>query len=152
VSLTLKRVLILFSVSLNIGFLVYSVWAYMDNPVSQYKAHATIAGEALAQTDAPPDVRQAAQRAIEDFDREIASLHEKMRQSRLRTIGLMAQPGDLPLIELEQVRQDYERMLLERTALLNNHLIKLRQILGPEASPTYFGELRDRLKIRFERK
>lgn len=151
-SLTLKRVLILFSVSLNIGFIVYAVWAYMDDPVSRYKAHATIAGEALARTQAPPDVKQAAQRAIGDFDREISRLHEKMRQSRLRTIGLMAQPGDLPLIELEQVRLDHERMLLERTAMLNSHLINLRQILGPEASQTYFRELRDRLKIRFERK
>jgi hypothetical protein len=151
VNLTLKRVLIFFSVSLNIGFIVYSAYGYLEGSKSRFKTHDMIGYEILGHTHIEAGVKEKALTAIDDFNNSLLLLNKKIIASKLELLALYAEP-EKPFNEgIEGKREKYMNLLSRQNVLIHEHFLQMRKILGFDGSREFFSELHEHMDRHLNR-
>lgn len=149
--LTLKRALIFFSVSLNIGFIVYSTYGCFEGTKSRFKTHDMIGSEILGHTHIETAVKEKALAAIDDFNNSLLVLNKKIITSKLELLALYAEPENIFDKGIEGKRGEYMNLLSHQNALIHEHFLKMRRTLGSDASREFFSELHEHMDRHLNR-
>lgn len=143
--MTLKRLLILFSVSLNIGFVAFTAYNVLHKPAPRWQMFETLFSESLAKTNAPPETKARALAEQNRFAEEFSALKDVSRRAKLQRLELFAAQGALDKDRMQANSDERMAIYAERDALLQQHFLNMRDILGGEQSALFFNELRARL-------
>ena len=150
-NLTLKRILIFFSLSLNIGFIVYSTCGYIEGTKSRVKTHDMIGYEILGHTHIEGSIKEKALAAIDEFNSSLLLLNKKIIASKLELLALYAEPEKLFNEDIEGKRGEYMNLLSRQNALIHEHFLQIRKILGTDASREFFNELHEHMDRHLNR-
>lgn len=150
-NLTLKRVLIFFSVSLNIGFLFYSTYSYFEGTKSRFKTHDMIGYEILGHTHIETAIKEKAMIIIDDFNNDLLSLNKKIIMSKLELLVFYAEPEKLFNEGIKGKREKYMKLLKDQNELIHEHFLQMRRILGTNASREFFNELHEHMDRHLSR-
>lgn len=149
-NLTMKRLLILFSVSLNIGFVAFTAYNVLHKPPSRWQMFETMFTESLAKTSAPPEALAMAWAERNRFADQIFALKDVSRRTKLERLELFAAKGPLEMERMQANSDKHMSIYADRDALLQRHFLNLREILGDEQSVVFFTELHARLGAKYE--
>lgn len=150
-NLTLKRALIFFSLSLNIGFIVYTAYGYFEGTKSRFKTHDMISYEILEHTHIEAALKERALAAIDDFNNSLLVLNKEIIASKLEMLALYAESEKLFNEGIEGKREKYMSLLSRQNTLIHEHFLQMRKILESEASREFFNELREHMDRHLNR-
>lgn len=146
-----KRILILFSIALNIGFVVVAISMAVHHSRPYHERSWLDLVAMVERLDLPRDQETAALESIKAF-RESADQHdEKIKEARKRVLQLLAAPGPLDRDRLHVLIEavDHEHGLKRR--VFENHVADLRRQLGNEKGAEFFSRLLKHLEDRHRR-
>ena len=150
-NITLKRVLIFFSISLNIGFIVYSTYGYLEGTKSRFKTHDMIGYEILEHAHVDAAVKEKALAAIDDFNNSLLLLNKEIINSKLELLALYAESEKIFNEGIERKREKYMNLLNRRNTLIHEHFLQMRKTLGSDASREFFSELHEHMDRHLNR-
>ena len=150
-NLTLKRVLIFFSLSLNIGFIVYSTYGYFEGTKSRFKTHDMIGYEILEHAHLAASVKEKALAAIDEFNNSLLLLNKEIITSKLELLALYAEPEKLFNEGIEGKKEKYINLLSRQNVLIHQHFLQMRQTLGTDGSREFFSELHEHMDRHLNR-
>lgn len=150
-NLTLKRALIFFSLSLNIGFIIYSAYSYFDGTKSRFKTHDMIGYEILEHAHVDAAVKEKALAAIDEFNNSLLLLNKEIITSKLELLAFYAESEKLFNGGIEGKRENYMDLLNRRNTVIHGHFLQMRKILGSDASREFFSELHEHMDRHLNR-
>lgn len=143
-TLSSKRILIIFSVCLNIGFILVAVTLFVKHPPHDFLRHAP-GRQILSEMNLSEDVRQAARDERDMFEKERQSMREERRAAWRRVFRLYAaEKTDGP--EFRELEDELIDMARKRNDALFLHFDRIQDILGPEQSAVLFKKLESRVR------
>ena len=148
---TLKWVLIFFSLTLNIGFIVYSTYSYFEGFKSRFRTHDMIGSEILEHTHIDASVKAKALVAIDNFNSSLLSLNKEIIPSKLELLAIYAEREKLFDEGIEEKREKHTNLLNRRNTLIHEHFLQMRKILGSDGSKEFFTELHEHMDRHLNR-
>lgn len=140
-SLATQRTLVIFSVALNIGFIIIAIYHYYlhaGSPSERYEKKIT----AIVRELNLPESKEAELKTyLTGFWDNAAKLREHLWESRLKVLPVLAQPGPLDRDQLKKLIWDTGRLSLKKQTLFEDYAIEVYQILGDEKATYFFGRL-----------
>ena len=138
-----KRIFILFSVALNIGFLVMGGFhaCHQKIPANErrWKELMGIVRELNL-----PHARSA--KAIENmarFRNSMDAVEIELEKARMDFLSLLGQAGPLDKEQLHRLVQSAEMFSQKKRSMFETHVIELRQILGNDSGARFFLRLKE---------
>ena len=141
-----KRILILFSLALNVGFLIVAVpLFYTHSRPHDDRFQDEIAG-VVKSLDLSPAVSRAVMDNINQFKTAFDELDDGIRKIRKDMEYLIQQRGPLDRDRLHELVLEDDELRKRKGEVFENHVVDLRRILGDEKGALYFIQLRRVLK------
>lgn len=146
-----KRILILFSVALNVGFVIMAgVLAYHHGP--PFRGHSGIEIAAMVQRLKLPEAQESAVLdTIEQFRAARDAQDKDLKQARDNIIRLLASAGPLDRKQLHALIEAAEHQEKRKSRVFEAHVLQLRDQLGDEKGALYFTFLLEHLKAGKQR-
>ncbi len=140
--------LLAFSLALNIGFVITVSTQKGPGPMDfARKAPPPWPGiSVLEQMDLPPDVRS---KVIEAIHRLVDAHGKMITQIWLeedKLLGLIGRPGPLDKNSLEKNSREIIQILDRNIRDKAEHIIEIRNLIGPEKSEQFFSKVREQFK------
>ena len=141
-----KRILTLFSVALNIGFVVVALTlVYLHSKPHDDRSWSELTG-IVQRLDLPESQFRAALDSIRKFRSSMQDLDKDLRQARGNILRLLSRKGPVDPDELHrliEVTDRYNRLKGER---FETHVLGLRRLLGDERGAQFFTLLQQQLE------
>jgi len=147
--LTYKRILILFSVALNIGFLIMALFQAYQHTIypkeqQRWKELMIIVRELNL-----PDAKAArAMETIARFRERMDSIETELKQARMEVLDLLAQTGPIDKERLHSLVQAAEMFSQKKRSMFEAHVIELRQVLGNGDGARFFIRLKEHIESK----
>ncbi len=140
-SLFQKRLLILFSVALNIGFTIMAI-AMMVNHATQSNHHPEQEIlKIVRQLNLPRNQESAVMETIHDFRAMVDQDKQALKQARVDVVSCLAQEGSVSRTRLHRLTQRVGTIEADRNNAFENHFMKLRNQLGDKKGAHFFALL-----------
>ena len=146
--LVYKRILIFFSVALNIGFLAAALYQNFDRGLPKHERRWQELMTILETLDLPAGKKAEVTGLMAGFRKDMAVLDTQGRHIRKQSMELMAQPGPLERQRLHGLFQDSARHSIRKKKRFEAHVLKMREVLGDEKGAEFFSRLRDHIQSR----
>jgi hypothetical protein len=146
-----KRILILFSAALNVGFVIVALTLVYQHSRPFHERSWNELVEIVRQLNLPDSQSQAALDSIRNFRSTVDNLDKELQHARDDILRPLAEssPVDPALLhERIEAADHYEKLKGER---FEKHVLALRQILGNEKGALFFTLLRQHLKSMDEK-
>jgi hypothetical protein len=140
-----KRILIFFSVALNIGFVIMVLFHTFDRAMTgderRWEELTTIVRE-LNLTEAESE------RIIEimsDFRKEMNALDKADKTARMEALDCLTWPEPLDRDHLHERMQVSTQLFQKKQALFESHVLIMRRELGNEKGAEFFSRVREHI-------
>lgn len=142
-----KRLLIMFSVALNIGFVIMAAIFVYNRPHSFHEFF-----EAQAATLSRLEVSPAVEHAILDALKKMETSHkafvDQLHQGRQEALTMLATPAPVDQKRYDEIGDSVSKILIERNRVVHNHLIEIRKQLGDEKGAVFFRAMLKEIEQR----
>lgn len=143
-----KRILIFFSVALNLGFLAMALYHNVDRvlpkPERRWQELMTIVEGLDLSSGKTAEVIEL----MAGFRKEMEALDRDNRGARIRIMDMAARPGPLDREQLHRLIQASGRYSLRKKEMFEAHIIRMRRVLGDEKGAEFFSRLRDHIRSK----
>lgn len=147
-SLFWKRLGIVFSVALNIGFIGMAIFMVCQHGTSEQR-HERFSRELVAmvqQLQLPEEKEKIVLKKIEGFDLFINKHKQNIRQAQSGILLCLAENGPLDRAKLQQHCALADKLVQKRDRAFEAHAIELRALLGDAKGAEFFGLLLEHLQ------
>ncbi|MFK5952068.1 MAG: hypothetical protein QM498_03355 [Desulfobacterium sp.] len=144
--LTYKRLLIFFSVALNLGFVIAGLVMLQRNSIPvkvRFMREFTII---VKQLELPKTQSQTVLDNIRQFQSTVDHVHEDLKDARGDILRLLSQKGPVAPEELHFLFEDTDRLGKFKSEIFEAHVLALRQLLGEEKGAQFFYLLEQHIK------
>lgn len=135
-----------FSVALNIGFIVAAVFIYYHHPSSAHHGYLSHARILVKELRLPASQQEELSDCLERFEREIYSVGGEYHQIQTDILTLLSAQGDLDMEKLDEIYARQGVLSRKKRDIVRNHLVLMRKLLGNEKSAQFFPRLLKRSK------
>lgn len=146
-NITAKRVWVMFSVALNIGFVIVAAVLVYKHPPS-FRDYAKMNQEIISRLDLSADVEKSVTASMEKMETTHKDFVQKLHRSRNEGITLLSQPGPVDQKRFEMLNNAIVELLIQQNRSVQNHLLKIRNQLGDDKGTRFFSELLKKVKKR----
>ncbi len=144
--LTYKRIGILFSVALNIGFLVMAMtMGWQQTESTHARSWSELVG-IVERLDLPAARQKVALDNIQRFRTSIEGHNRSLHQARDTVLATLARAGALDLAQLHRSIEAVGRQEMKQAEAFEAHVIDLRRQLGDEKGALFFSILLENIK------
>ena len=136
-----KRLLVFFSVALNIGFVIMAVVMVLNHPKSHHGRTSREVLRIVERLDLAATQKESVIKEITGFKSQMGDHDRDLKKARLDIIRLLAKDGPLDSERLHQlftVAMDRER---QKSDAFETHVVTLRRQLGDEKGARFFTRL-----------
>ena len=137
----LKRILIMFSVALNLGFIITASVLYINHPPRPHQRYRAIAHKTIEQLNLPPAQYTDTKAYIKQFEDQLEATIRALHQSRTDILLVLSKPGALDQQQYEVVTEILSQHAIKKRHLISRHLLQLRQKLGDEKGAQFFAAI-----------
>jgi hypothetical protein len=133
-----KRLLILFSVALNIGFVIMAIVMMVSpQPSSSERSYRAIL-DIVRQLDLPEDQECSVLDTIQRFRHKMDRDHQGLKAARGNIVGCLAADGPVDRSRLDRLTQALNSGHMRRNAAVEEHFLDLRNQLGDQKGARFF--------------
>ncbi len=136
-----KLILIVFSIALNIGFIVAAVFIYYNHPSTSHYSYLGYAKEIIKGLDLSVDQNKEVAICLDSFKKEISSTGHELHKLQNEMLVLLSAPGDLDEDRLNQIYSTQNHLFQKKHQIVRDHLLMMKKQLGDEKSTRFFSEL-----------
>lgn len=140
-NLNWKRILILFSIALNIGFVVYGIGHSLSRQVGWHRGTQNREKVFYHQLDLAEDQRLRLDQLLNEHSIRQQELKTANRQTRLALARLLASYKEEERPRLEELIARLATIKKEREQLTAEHLLQVKTILDARQSERFFNLL-----------
>jgi len=140
VTLTARRMLVMFSVALNIGFVIMAAILIYKHPPPHHDFF-DMQVKILSSLNVPAQVKQSVLDALTAMEKSHEAHVDKLHQARHDAMTLLATPGPLDLKRFDAIDASIAEILIQRSHMVHDHLIDIRKQLGDEKGAEYFSAM-----------
>lgn len=137
-----KRIWVLFSVALNIGFIITAIVLFYTHPSPMthhhYHAHAR---KALAQLNLAPEQEKAALENMDRFRKLRDDSVQDFHKARTRMLSLLSQPGPLDHAQFDAISEQVAQLVTRKHERIRQHVLDMRKRLGDEKGAKFFAAM-----------
>ncbi len=139
-----KRWVMIFSLALNIGFVImaaYGLYAhYLAGP--SHIRHIQAIEQSLQELDLPPQIKQQAKAEYSRFLNQMGLIRSEIRATGHNNFELLSREGTFDQQAFDQNWAKIFELGSRKYALVKEHLMNMHQILGPEYSAAFFNDVK----------
>ncbi len=139
-TLTTKRMLVMFSVALNIGFVIMAAVLVYEHPPSHHNFF-NMQVKTLSGLNVPAQVKQSVLDELMAMENSHKNHIDRLEQARHDAMTLLATPGPLDQKRFDTIDATIAEILNQRSHQIHDHLIEIRKQLGDEKGAEYFSVL-----------
>ena len=145
-----RKILILFSICLNVGFLVFAGYALLRPGISPEKERLHSSRppyvRLLEQLDLEPALETEVKGIVQGFMEDMGRLRDRSMAEKLAYMDRLAQPGEIDRAWLDKKGEAILALEMERERARFEHFIRIRAKLPPDRVPVFFGAISDKIK------
>ena len=141
-----KRLLIFFSVALNIGFVAAAIVMFLYHPASRHERIRHEIVTIVEQLDLPANKERTVLNSVTEFSTTIDGLDRDLRQVRGDVIRVLAKEGPLDTDRFNGAVDTVESYEKKKVRAFAAHMMDMRSQLGDEKGALYFSLLLDHLE------
>lgn len=142
----LKRILIIFSVALNIGFAITAVVLYYNPPSHPHHRYWAFALETMKRLDLPPEQNRDVTTYMDQFKQKMSTTMEAFHQAHIEKLKVLSKPGPLNQKEFNKANNAFKHIVERKHQEIQNHVLTMRQKLGDEKGAQFFSEMLAKVK------
>ncbi|GAB6905015.1 hypothetical protein DESC_700188 [Desulfosarcina cetonica] len=146
--LTTKRMLVFFSVALNVGFVIVALTLVYQHSISHRERSWREVVDIVGRLDLPADQSQAVLASIRQFRATVDLADQDLRRARGSVINLLAQDGPVDPAALHRLMAVADGQGRRKSDLFEAHVLKLRQLLGDAKGAQFFSLLQQHFKSK----
>lgn len=143
---SVKHFGIVFSVALNVGFIVAAVFVYFNHPSVRRGGYLASAEQIVKKMDLSAQQYEELKGCLEQFKREIAPVGSAYRQTRTEILTLLAADDELDEERFDVVCLNMADIFGKKQEIMKKHLFAIRTAIGKEKSSVFFSGLLQRFK------
>lgn len=144
--LVYKRIFVMFSVALNIGFVLVAVTLAYNPSMLFGKSPQKVITDIVQRLDLPETQESAVMDSVLHFRETVHSHDKDLKKARGDILRLLATPGPLDTARLHALFQATNLQEKQKNHILENHVIELRNQLGDEKRALFFSYLLEHLE------
>lgn len=147
-----KRWVMIFSLALNVGFLVMAAYGYYAHNLanSLHLRHSQAIEQSLRDLDMPSEIKLRAKEEFAQFTGRMQQIRTRIKATGNENFEILGKQGSFDEQAFDQNWDKIAVLWQQKHALVKAHLKKMRQILGPEYSVAFFNNIK--LKTRNDKK
>jgi hypothetical protein len=152
VSVTAKRVIIIFSITLNVGFLIMAAILTTHHP-PRPRSHrsAKMRLEALERLDLPEAVETHIIAAMNEMEADNIDFKRRLHLAINTSIALLAKPEPVDEKRFLELNDKVVDLMTRQNQAIREHLLDIRQRLGDENGARFFTEILKQVEKRKQR-
>lgn len=136
-----KRGLVLFSVALNVGFVIVALIL-----VYQHSTHSHDHGwrelvAIVGKLDLPAEQSRRVLDDMRQFHSDVEALDRELERARGRVMALLARKGPVDREQLHRLMEAVDERGRRKSERFERHIIELRHLLGDEKGSQFFSLL-----------
>ena len=139
-----KRWGMIFSVALNIGFLIMAVYGlyihYLAGPF--HMRHTQAIEQTLQELELPPGIKQQAKAEYSRYINQMGRIRAEIRAKGHNNFELLSREGTFDKQAFDRNWDNIGELWGRKHALVKEHLMNMHQILGPEYSAAFFNDVK----------
>lgn len=139
-----KRILILFSIALNVGFIIMTFTTGYHHYRPFHKNWLKLA-DTVHQLDLPDSEENDVLDTIKKFRDVFDQHHLAIKQGRKEIMQVLAKTGPLDQVKLHQLLQATDQHEKRKNEIFEAHVVELRHRLGDEKGAQFFSLLLQQL-------
>ena len=145
-------VVLAFSVALNIGVIatVIAIRPPKPNMAARLPSPVFPGIQVLEQMDLSDTLKKKVADSLQNMNNRHFDFMELVMNEEEKMIDVISQPGPLDKVAFEKQKQILSRMLGQTVSDRVEHLIEIRQLIGPEKTRYFFKEIGKRFKKRMK--
>ena len=143
---SVKHIGIVFSVALNVGFIVAAIFVYFNHPFVRHNGYLASAEQIIQKMDLSAQQHKELKGCLEQFKQEIASVGGAYRQTRTEMLTLLATADELDEERFDTVCLNMANIFSKKQEIMKKHLFAIRTAIGKEKSSVFFSGLLQRFK------
>ena len=136
-----KRLLILFSVALNIGFAIVAIVMMVHHPASPHNRSSRAILGIVQQLNLPADQERTVVQRIQQFRATLDQNHQDVKAARSDILRYLATPGSVDRNQLHRLTIALESREKFKNEAFEGHFMELRDQLGNEKGAQFFSQL-----------
>ena len=133
-----KRLLILFSVALNIGFVIMAIVMMVHHPAASHNRSYRAILDIVGQLNLPTGQEQTVVSTIRQFKGMLDKHHQEVKAARGNIIRFLASPGPVDRNQLHRLTEVLESKEKINNEAFERHFLELRNQLGNEKGAQFF--------------
>jgi hypothetical protein len=146
VNLTFKRLFIIFSVALNVGFIVTAIIVLVYHPIDPLERRLAYKEKALKGLNLNSDQENMMLAEIRSFHQKFDKTRQGFKVFRSRILSILAAPGPLDSQRIEAVGDEIQQRQDQIRQMAFHHVLTLRQQLGEENGARFFQALKKKVE------
>ncbi len=136
-----KRILIIFSVALNIGFIIMAAYHSFQGPVSKHDRRWEELMAVVRKLELPESKQSQAKAAMARFRDQLTGINQQIDQAREDVMVFLAQAGPLDKSRLHQLLEVTNDLYWKKQMMFESHAIEMVQVLGDRDGARFFRSL-----------
>lgn len=141
-NITLKRILILFSVALNVGFVIATLIVIYNHPQDSRKKHIVEIETALKSLNLETKLAEEMLMDIRTFHHNLEEKKHNFHKFRINILSVLAIPGPVDTNRFEAAEKELQQMKSQMHKMVRTHILEIREKLGDENGARFFQALK----------
>jgi len=144
-SLVYKRILIFFSIALNIGFIAMAGFHAYDRARPKQERRWAELMTIVRELNLPRDKASAVTGVMADFREELDGIDAAVKVARMKTMDYLAEPGALDRERFKSLNDNSDALSGKKQQLIRAHVLEMKTVLGNEKGAEFFSRFRDHI-------
>jgi hypothetical protein len=133
-----KRLLILFSVALNIGFVIMAIVMLLHHPTSSHNRSYRAILDIVQQLNLPGDQERTVLETIQRFRVTMDRHDQDLKKARRNIVRFLSTNGPVDRDKLHRLTEAMQSEEKIKSMAFEAHFLDLRNLLGPEKGAQFF--------------
>ncbi len=142
----LKRILIMFSVALNIGFIITAIVLYYTHPPRPHHRYRAYAQEALQRLNLPPEQHKDVTMYMDLFKEQIDATMQALHLARTDMLMVVSNAGPLDQKKFDETNAALNLLAEQKNQEIRHHVLRMRKQLGDDKGAQFFSEMLTKVK------
>ncbi len=147
-NLTFKRLLIIFSVALNIGFVLTVAIILTHYPFNLRERHLAYAEKAIKSLDLSLDQENRMLNELQSFHQKLNETLYGVKATRLKILSVLSAPGPMDHKQFETAFGEIKSRQGQMRQLMRIHILTFRKQLGDKNGARYFEALKKQVESK----
>lgn len=144
----LKRILIMFSVALNIGFIITAIVLHINHPLNPHHRYQAYAKEVVQRLNLPPEQNRDLRIYMDQFKEQIDATMQALLLARTDMLEVLSNPGPLDQKNFDKKNIALNLLTEQKNQEIRKHVLKMRKQLGDDKGAQFFAEMLAKIKSK----